>query len=251
MTTEAALGGKKALVTGATSGIGRAVALSLAAQGVEVVLSGRDGVRGKALVDEIAEQGGQALFIAADLADADEALRLAAEAGEVDILVNSAGVFEFASTPATDTALFDKHIAINTRAPFLLVGALAPGMASRGHGSIITISSSGARMVASVGGAHAASKAGVDILTRYWALEFGGQGVRVNAISPGPVLTEGTSPFFGENVEAVGKLVNARGKVGEPEEIAEIVLFLAGPGSSYVNGSVIHADGGELSTLPG
>ncbi|MGW6195576.1 SDR family oxidoreductase [Kribbella sp. NPDC055110] len=76
-------------------------------------------------------------------------------------------------------------------------------------------------------------------------------GVRANAVSPGPVLSEGTSPIFGENVEAMGTLVNARGKVGAPEEIAQIVLFLAGPGSGYINGAILTADGGDVSTLPG
>ncbi|GKQ40656.1 SDR family NAD(P)-dependent oxidoreductase [Streptomyces sp. A012304] len=251
MSSENTLTGSTALVTGATSGIGRAIALRLAAAGAEVVLHGRSLERGAALVDEIVGQGGRARFVAADLTDADEALRLASEAGEVDILVNNAGVYEFAATPATDAAAFDKHIAINTRTPFLLVGALAPGMAGRGSGSIITITSNVARITLPVGGAYAASKAGAETLTRYWASEFGGQGVRVNAISPGAVLTEGTLPMFGDNAEAMGKAVNARGKLGEPEEIADIVLFLASPNSSYINGAVLAADGGDLAVFPG
>src|SRR4051812_28077589 len=128
------LTGRVALVTGATAGIGRAVALQLAAHGAEVVAHGRDPRRGAELVDEIARHGGQARFVSADLADAGEVTQLAKDAGEVDILVNNAGIYEFTSTPDTSAESFDRHIAINTRAPFLLVGALAPAMAGRGHG---------------------------------------------------------------------------------------------------------------------
>lgn len=241
--------GSTALVTGATSGIGRAVAQSLARQGADVVLHGRDRGRGEALVKEIAQQGGSARFVAADLADAGETLRLAAEAGDVDILVNNAGLFEFAPTAVTDAASFDRQMAINTRAPFLLVGALAPAMARRGRGSIVTIGSSAARSPAPIGAAYGASKAAVELLTRYWATEFGPSGVRVNAVSPGPVRTEGSAAMLGEHAAAMDG-TNARGRAGDPGEIAELVAFLAGPASSYVNGAVLFADGGELSTLP-
>ncbi|SME87843.1 SDR family NAD(P)-dependent oxidoreductase [Streptomyces sp. Amel2xC10] len=243
------LQGRTALVTGATSGIGKAVAQNLARQGAYVVLHGRDQVRGAALVKEIETEGGGARFVAADLADADDTLRLAAAAGAVDILVNSAGLYEFAPTAASDAASFDRQVAVNTRAPFLLVGALAPGMAERGHGSIVIVGSSAARMPAPVGAAYAASKAGAEILTRYWATEFGRSGVRVNTVSPGPVRTEGTKAMLGEHVAMLDR-TNARGRAGDPREIAEVVSFLVSEASSYVNGAVLFADGGELSALP-
>jgi NAD(P)-dependent dehydrogenase (short-subunit alcohol dehydrogenase family) len=249
MSTSTALQGRTALVTGATSGIGKAVAHNLARQGAEVVLHGRDRARGETLVKEIAAEGGTARFIAADLTDADDTLRLASEAGAVDILVSNAGLYEFAPTAATDVASFDRHIAVNTRAPFLLVGALAPGMAERGQGSIVIVGSSAARQPAPVGAAYGASKAGVEILTRYWATEFGPAGVRVNTVSPGPVHTEGTQAMLGEHVAALDA-TNARGRAGDPGEIAEIVSFLAGPAGSYVNGAVLFADGGERGALP-
>ena len=122
--------------------------------------------------------------------------------------------------------------------------------AARGRGSIVLVGSSAARMPAPVGAAYGASKAGVEILTRYWATEFGPSGVRVNSASPGPVHTEGTSAMLGE-CAALLDSTNARGRAGDPSEIAAIVSFLAGPASSYVNGSILFADGGELSVLPG
>ncbi|MEU0551014.1 SDR family oxidoreductase [Micromonospora sp. NPDC005979] len=250
MTVSTDLSGRTALVTGATAGIGRAVARKLAERGAEVVVHGRDPRRGADLVAEIAQRGGRARFVAADLTDAEQVIGLAATAGEVDILVNNAGIYDFASTPDTSTESFDRHVAINTRAPFLLVGALAPGMAKRGHGVIVNVTSTAATLAAPVGGAYGASKAAAEILTRSWATEFGANGVRVNAVSPGPVRTEGTEQMLGGNAEMLGK-VNIRGRVGEPDEIAEVVLFLVDDRSSYVNGTVMIANGGELSSLPG
>ncbi|MGW6195577.1 SDR family NAD(P)-dependent oxidoreductase [Kribbella sp. NPDC055110] len=162
-----------------------------AAASAELVLHGRDTERGASLVKEIVERRGRARFEAADLADPEEVRPLGAAAGEIDLLVNNAGVYEFASTPDTDVADFDKHFAVNTRAPFLLVGALAPGMARRGHGSIVTISSSAARSTAAIGAACGASKAGVEVLTRYWATEFGGLGCSGQCGLAGPRTERG------------------------------------------------------------
>ena len=243
------LSGQTALVTGATAGIGRAIALRLAGLGADVIVHGRDAARGAAVVDEIAEAGGTARLITADLSDTDDTRRLAAEASRVDILVNNAGIYAFTSTPDTDAASFDLHFAINTRAPFLLVGALAPAMVERGHGSIINVTSTAATSPAPIGAAYGASKAAVELLTRSWATEFAAQGIRVNAVSPGPTRTTGTETMLGEHVDMLGR-GNLRGTVGEPDEIAAVVGFLASPESSYVNGSVFIADGGALSAMP-
>lgn len=249
MTTTTTLQGQTALVTGATAGIGSAIALRLAALEATVLLHGRDIGRGNDLVAEITATGGTARFLAADLADADDTLRLGAEAGPVDVLVNSAGIYAFTTTAGTDVGSFDRQFAINTRAPFLLVAAIAPGMADRGHGTIINITSSAATSPAPVGGAYGASKAALELLTRSWATEYAARGVRVNAVSPGPTRTAGTEAMLGEHIEMLGR-GNLRGTVGEPDEIASVVAFLATSDSSYVNGSVFVVDGGALSTMP-
>ncbi|TDV43114.1 SDR family NAD(P)-dependent oxidoreductase [Actinophytocola oryzae] len=240
---------RTALVTGATAGIGRAVALRLAADGLHVVAHGRDPERGAKLTKEITASGGTARFLTADLANADEVTALARAAGEVDVLVNNAGIYALTSTPDTTVESFDRHFAVNTRAPFLLVGALAPAMAERGHGAIVNITASSATSPAPVGAAYGASKAAMELLTRSWAAEFGARGVRVNGVSPGPVRTAGTSALFGEAIEAVGQ-ANLRSRIGEPEEIAGIVRFLVDDDSSYVNGTVVLANGGVRSAMP-
>ncbi|OCB16491.1 SDR family NAD(P)-dependent oxidoreductase [Mycobacterium intracellulare] len=240
------LTGRNALVTGATSGIGRAIAEGLAGRGAAVVLHGRDSSRGDAVVQAIQADGGVARFVAADLTDSDQVQQLAADAGDVDILVHSAGIYEFVPTAHTDAASFDRQIAVNMRAPFLLVAALAPEMVGRQNGSIVLIGSSSARTPAAVGAAYGASKAGTEMLARYWASEFGPSGVRVNAVSPGPVHTAGTAAMLGGHTAVLDE-TNARGRAGDPNEIADVVCFLLGPSSSYVNGAVLAADGGERS----
>jgi NAD(P)-dependent dehydrogenase (short-subunit alcohol dehydrogenase family) len=244
------LAGKTALVTGATAGIGRAVAVRLAENGAEVVVHGRNADRGAELVSAIADKGGRARFVAADLADAHDVERLATEAGDVDILVNNAGVYEFAPTPDTHTDSVHRHLAINTRAPFQLVAALAPGMAARGHGVIVNISSTAATTVTPNGAAYGASKAALETLTRYWATEFGGAGIRVNAVRSGPVRTPGTEPLLATVGDAMDQMT-ARGRIGTPEETAEVVLFLTQDRSSYVNGTIVGVHGGERATAFG
>src|SRR6478752_2575598 len=132
--------GSTALVTGATAGIGYAIALELARQGADVVVHGRNAERGAKAVQEIENAGGRARFVAADLSKADDVRRLADESGQVDILINNAGIYEFASTFDTDDADFDAHFDTNLRAPYILVQKLVPGMIARGRGSVVNIS---------------------------------------------------------------------------------------------------------------
>src|SRR6478736_1958773 len=153
------LQGRSALVTGATSGIGRAVAIALAAHGADVVVHGRDPERGAEVVQAILDAGGQARFLAADLTDSADAQRLAEAAGEIDILVNNAGISVWAPTGALDLGDYDKMFDGNVRAPFVLAGTLAPKMAARGRGSIISISSMAGAIGMPGGAAYGATKA--------------------------------------------------------------------------------------------
>jgi len=236
------LEGKVALVTGATSGIGRAAAVQLAAQGAAVIVHGRDATRGAAVVAEIENAGGSARFVGADLGEPVEALRLAEEAGDVDILVNNAGIALFAPTAEFEVAAFDKMFASNVRAPFFLVAAFAPGMAARGHGSIVSLSSMAGGVGLVGGAAYGATKASLEAMTRAWAAEYSASGVRVNAIAPGPVYTP--SPSGPDFITALGETTPMR-RASQPEEIAEVVAFLASPRASYITGTTVAADGGR------
>jgi NAD(P)-dependent dehydrogenase (short-subunit alcohol dehydrogenase family) len=236
------LEGQRALVTGATSGIGRAVALLLARDRAEVVVHGRDATRGTNTVQEIAAGGGKASFVAADLNNPADVRRLADDAGEVDILVNNAGISSFAPTAEFDPATFDAMFASNVRAPFFLVAALAPGMAARGRGSIVSVSSMAGGVGLVGAAAYGATKAALEAMTRAWAAEYSASGIRVNAIAPGPVYTPTPSgPAF---IRALGETTPMH-RASQPEEIAEVIAFLASPRASYITGTTVAADGGR------
>jgi NAD(P)-dependent dehydrogenase (short-subunit alcohol dehydrogenase family) len=240
--------GSTALVTGATAGIGYAIALELARQGADVIVHGRNAERGAKAVQAIENAGGRARFIAADLANADDVRRLAAEAGDVDILINNAGVYEFAPTFDTDDADFDNHFGINVRAPYVLVQKLVPGMIERGNGSVVNISTVAASTPSADAGLYGASKAALDLLTKLWADEFGAAGVRVNAVAPGPTETEGTAGLA-DIIEGLGR-TRALQRIAGPDEIARAVAFIASPEASYINGVVLPVDGGALALRP-
>ena len=244
------LTGSTALITGATSGIGKATADQLAALGAHVIVSGRDKTRGDAAVAGIRSAGGTADFVAADLGDERSVRELASHAaelggGHVDILVNSGGIFPFGATVDTPADQIDEVFTVNVKAPYLLVAALAPDMAERGRGAIINVTT----MVAEFGmngmGLYGSSKAALVLLTKSWAAEFGPAGVRVNAVSPGPTRTEGTAGMG----DALDQLASGgpAGRPGQPEEIAAAITFLATEQASFIHGAVLPVDGGRIA----
>jgi NAD(P)-dependent dehydrogenase (short-subunit alcohol dehydrogenase family) len=237
-----------ALVTGASRGIGKAIAVQLAARGVKVVLHYRD--RQAAAEAVLAALPGSGhVAIAADFAETGAAATLwreaAAAMGGVDILVNNAGVFPGGATHEISEAALDEVLAVNVKAAFLLVAAAAPRMAARGSGAIINVTTMAAEFGMPGLSAYGASKAAVVLLTKAWAAEYGPSGVRVNAVSPGPTHTAGT--------DAMGDAFNAivatipMGRAAQPAEIAQTIVFLASNRASYTNGAIIATDGGRTA----
>ena len=242
--------GKTALITGSTSGIGRATAVTLAARGAHVIVSGRDTERGETTVRAIREEGGTADFVAAELGDTASIRNLTTRAleiagGRVDVLVNNAGIFPFGPTEHIDEATIDAVHAINVKAPFLLVAQLAPAMVVGGTGSIVNVTT----MVASFGlsgmALYGSSKAALQLLTKAWAAEFGPAGVRVNAVSPGPTRTEGTAGL-GDGLDQLATTTPA-GHAGAPQDVADAIVFLASEQARHVHGAILPVDGGRLA----
>jgi NAD(P)-dependent dehydrogenase (short-subunit alcohol dehydrogenase family) len=238
------LEGKVALVTGATSGIGKAAAIQLAAQGAGLIVHGRDADRGAAVVAEIENRGGSARFVGADLGEPAEALRLAREAGDVDILVNNAGFAWFGPSVKLDAKTLDQLFAANVQAPYLLVSVLAPKMVARGDGVIINIASRAGTVGQPNTAAYGATKAALASLARSWAAEYGPAGIRVNAVSPGPVYTNAAER---EVFDSLGE-TTVLGRAGQPQEVADVIGFLASPRASYITGTNIAVDGGRAGT---
>jgi NAD(P)-dependent dehydrogenase (short-subunit alcohol dehydrogenase family) len=239
-------------VTGSTSGIGAAIARALAGEGAHVIVSGRDATRGDDIVSEIQNAGGRSDFLAVDLAGSYEQIRsFAAEAtsllgGRVDILVNSAGIYPATLTADLPDADLDTMLAVNVRAPHVLVAALAGGMAEHHTGAIVNIGSWMARIGNPFAAMYTATKAAVEQLTRAWAAEYGPQGVRVNTLAPGATLTPGN-----ESSRVVLDQMAAGTPAGvlvQPDDIARGVVFLVSDDAAMIHGITLDIDGGISST---
>ena len=242
---------KIALVTGASRGLGRATAARLAEAGSRVIVhysANHDAA--DALVSEIRAKGGQADAVGGDLAAIDGAHKLADAVkalgiGKLDILVNNAGVAQFAPLADQTVEDFDRHFAINVRAPYFLTQQL---LSLLGEGSsVIFLSSVVARAAFDGTSAYSSTKGAIEVITRNLAKELGVQGIRVNAIAPGVIETDMAQDFVGtEESRGHVKDLQALKRIGQPDDIADAVLFLASDQSRWVDGRSIEVSGGSL-----
>ena len=206
-----------------------------------------DAGRGGAVVDEIRSSGGRADLVLADLAEEAEVLRLAGEAeertGGLDVLVNNAFLAQqYAPSAQSSGTDLDRSIAVNVRAPFVLVGSIGPRMAERGRGSIVNVSMVAASKAVRGIALTSAAKAALESLTRGWTADYAPAGVRVNTVSPGVVLTP-ANEHLAEQMTTFAQATPAR-RPAQPEEVADVIAFLASPASSFVFGVNLPVDGG-------
>ena len=238
------------LVTGATSGIGAATAKSFAADGHRVVLSGRRADKGEALVSEIRAAGGEATFVRTDVSNPEELQALVDRTletyGRLDVAFNNAGVEGDSFVPTADQSSENyRHVFdVNVEAVLNSMKAEIPAMLQSGGGSIVNNASIAGLLGFNGMGVYTASKHAVVGLTRNAALEYAPQGIRVNAVAPGPIETEMYDRFATDEVREQIAMMVPMGRAGQPEEIASAVQWLADPRNSYTTGQVIAVDGG-------
>jgi NAD(P)-dependent dehydrogenase (short-subunit alcohol dehydrogenase family) len=253
MTETGRLVGKVGIITGGTSGIGRAIAELFAAQGARILLNGRSEERGREVVEAIAQAGGQAKFIRADVRFADDCQRTVNEAvsayGALDILVNNAGVYYAASVPDCTEEEWDLTLDVNLKGTYLMSKFALAHMLPKKSGNIINIASGWGLVGGAKAAAYCASKGGMVQLTRAMAIDHGRQGIRVNCLCPGdvdtPMLVDDAARR-GESWEEYLASGSDRpmGRIGQPDEIARAALFLATEDSSFMTGAMLVVDGG-------
>jgi NAD(P)-dependent dehydrogenase (short-subunit alcohol dehydrogenase family) len=250
------LQGKVALITGGTSGIGSATAIRFAQEGARVAITGRDARRGGEVIDTIAAAGGQAIFIRSDVRLA-AACRRAVEQtlerfGQIDILFNNAGVFHPRTVPDCSEEEWDETIDSSLKGAFLMSKYALPSMIERGSGSIIHTSSGWGILGGNDAAAYCAAKGGLVVMAKAMAIDHGPQGIRVNCVCPGDVLT----PMLHDDAAkrgmawedyAAGAIQRPLGRIGTVDEIASAVLFLASDESSFVTGEALVVDGGGVA----
>ena len=244
------LDGKVAVVTGASKGIGAGIAKRLAAEGAAVVVNYSSSKEGAdKVVDEITKRGGKAIAVQADVAKKKDIDRLFAETkkafGRLDILVNNAGVFEFLPLEQVTEEHFHRHFDINVLGLLLAIQEATKYFGPEG-GSVINISSSASVSAPAVASVYSATKAAVDTITKSLAKELGPRKVRVNAINPGMVETEGVREggFLGSDFQKMFEAQSALGRIGQPDDIAPAVVFLASPDAGWITGETLIISGG-------
>jgi len=240
---------KTALITGATSNLGRAIALAFGSEGCRVVVHGRDEARAGEVVEHIRAGGGQADFVLAELDGSQAGARQLAEratallGGRIDVLVNNAGIFPPTTTTTTDEATFDRVMAVNVKTPYFLTAAIAPRMADRRSGVIINLGSWIVRLGLPIGTVYSASKGALETLTRVWSAEFGPAGVRVVGISPGVMLEN----IADDHPAASMMRGTPAGRPGPATAVANAAVFLASDEAAFVHGTILDVDGGRTS----
>jgi NAD(P)-dependent dehydrogenase (short-subunit alcohol dehydrogenase family) len=250
------LDGRVALITGGTSGIGRATAILLAEEGAAVVLTGRNQQRGEEVAEEIRDAGGQAIFICADVRFADDCERAVGDTlerfGRIDVLFNNAGVFHPRTVPECTEEEWDETIDSSLKGAFLMSKYALPSMIERRSGSIIHNSSGWGILGGDKAAAYCAAKGGLIVMAKAMAIDHGPHGIRVNCVCPGdvetPMLTDDARKrgMSWDDYHA-GAADRPLGRVGTVEEIARAVLFLASDDSSFVTGEALVVDGGGIA----
>jgi 3-oxoacyl-[acyl-carrier protein] reductase len=243
------LANKTALVTGASRGMGRATALALAAAGARVIVHyGRNAAEAKAVVDQIRAAGGRADAVPADLAAPDGAHTLAAEVrklagNRLDVLVSNAGISKAAPIESITVKDFDDLFAVNVRAPYFLVQQLLPILSD--SGSVVFVSSLGARAAVGTLSAYAATKGAINTLVKYFAAALGSRGIRVNAVAPGVIDTDMSNFTKTEDGRKAVMAMQTLKRIGQSDDVASVVAFLASDDARWITGDIIAVDGGS------
>ena len=247
------LEGRSALVTGASSGIGQAIAEELAAQGAEVVLVARRANELISVVDEIVSNGGKAQFITADLSDSTQVEtvidRSVGLLGHLDILVNSAGKADWAPALDTDRKSFDSHLALNAWAPLRLAQLAHPHLSLSKDAVVVMVGSIDALRPSAGAAAYGSSKAAMSALTIVLAKEWADNGIRIVQVNPGLIRTPMAAKVI-EEIENGKRSINLVGRVGEPSEVAALVRYLVSPSGRFTTGVSFQLDGGAIVSGP-